>query len=359
MAAATMGSSKILPQLLIDRLVVRMIEPQVTAAHHLEERGGGLGLHREIPDLVHDEHRGPGEEPHDVHKWAPVRVPHRSKPRCSSAAKEPSVLPDREGRWGEFDDLRSRRLCGGRRHDNAHVGPCPSPALPGHSRSWRATAAVLATVGGARDRRAAINGVASHRGHLGGCQPAAQAARPPAPAHRVTHHVPITRHMTMPRTASFPSGHAASASAFATGVATAWPEAGLPLSAAATLVGYSGVHPGVHYPVDVIAGSLTGTTLAPLTAAALGRRRGRGASGLNATCHDAPRRTGRSGSAAGTGVSPWPCLCAPLSSSRISPHRRTVVPARDGLASDDRPWSQPSNVSSPGRRRTASSSHDH
>jgi undecaprenyl-diphosphatase len=76
---------------------------------------------------------------------------------------------------------------------------------------------------------------------------------------RVTHHVPITRHVTMPRTASFPSGHAASASAFATGVATAWPEAGLPLSAAATLVGYSGVHPGVHYPVDVIAGSLTGT----------------------------------------------------------------------------------------------------
>jgi undecaprenyl-diphosphatase len=96
--------------------------------------------------------------------------------------------------------------------------------------------------------------------------------------HRATHHVPITRHVTMPRTASFPSGHAASASAFATGVATAWPEAGLPLSAAATLVGYSGVQTGVHHPVDVIVGSLTGTTLVQLTAAALGRRRGRRAS---------------------------------------------------------------------------------
>jgi hypothetical protein len=141
--------------------------------------------------------------------------------------------------------------------------------------------------------------------------------------------------------------------------ATAWPEARLPLSAAATLVGYSGVHTGVHYPVDVIAGSLTGTMLAQLTAAALGRRRGRVASGLNATAMTTPRRTGRSGSAAGAGVSPWPCLCAPLPSSRISPHRRTVVTARDGLASDDRPWSQPSNVSSPRRRRTASSNHDH
>jgi hypothetical protein len=63
--------------------------------------------------------------------------------------------------------------------------------------------------------------------------------------HRAAHHVPITRHVTMPRTASFPAGHAAFASAFATGVARD-----------------SGVHTGVRYPVDVIAGSLTGTTLA-------------------------------------------------------------------------------------------------
>jgi membrane-associated phospholipid phosphatase len=52
----------------------------------------------------------------------------------------------------------------------------------------------------------------------------------------------------MPRTTSFPSGHAASASTFA-GMATAWPEVGLPVNAAATLVAYSRVHTGVHYPV--------------------------------------------------------------------------------------------------------------
>jgi undecaprenyl-diphosphatase len=39
------------------------------------------------------------------------------------------------------------------------------------------------------------------------------------------------------------------------------------------LVAYSRVHTGVHYPVDVIAGDVVGTTLAQLTAAALGRRR--------------------------------------------------------------------------------------
>ena len=75
---------------------------------------------------------------------------------------------------------------------------------------------------------------------------------------RASHRVPVTRHVTMPRTTSFPSGHAASASAFATGMATAWPEVGLPVSAAATLVAYSRVHTGVHYPVDVIAGARHG-----------------------------------------------------------------------------------------------------
>ena len=87
------------------------------------------------------------------------------------------------------------------------------------------------------------------------------------------HKVPVARHVAMPRTTSFPSGHAASATAFATGVATAAPEAGIFVGVAATLVAYSRVHTGVHYPVDVIVGSLTGATLAPLATAALERHR--------------------------------------------------------------------------------------
>jgi len=77
----------------------------------------------------------------------------------------------------------------------------------------------------------------------------------------------------MPTSTSFPSGHAASAFAFATGVATAAPRAALPLSAAAALVSYSRVHTEVHYPSDVIVGAVLGAGLAPAVVAALDRRR--------------------------------------------------------------------------------------
>jgi undecaprenyl-diphosphatase len=85
--------------------------------------------------------------------------------------------------------------------------------------------------------------------------------------------VPLTRQVTMPRSTSWPSGHAASAFAFATGVGAAWPAVGVPLSVVASLVGYSRVHTGVHYPSDAIAGTVSGVSLAPVAVA--GVRRGR------------------------------------------------------------------------------------
>jgi undecaprenyl-diphosphatase len=54
-------------------------------------------------------------------------------------------------------------------------------------------------------------------------------------------------------------------------VATGSPGAAIHISAAAALVAYARVHTGVHYPADVIAGTLTGASLAQITAAALGR----------------------------------------------------------------------------------------
>ena len=84
----------------------------------------------------------------------------------------------------------------------------------------------------------------------------------------------------MPRSQSWPSGHAASAFAFATGVGAAWPAAGVPLSVLASLVAYSRVHTGVHYPSDTIAGTAFGVALAPVAVAAVRRfRRIRFASG--------------------------------------------------------------------------------
>jgi membrane-associated phospholipid phosphatase len=200
--------------------------------------------------------------------------PPPTDPALPQRAEEPSALPDRKGWWEELNSLDLAVY--------AAVAATPTPSLDrffrrlsqaaDQSKLWFANAAVLATVGGARGRRAAINGVASIAVTSAVVnlllKPLGRRHRP----HRDTQHVPITRQVTMPRSPSFPSGHAASASAFATGVATAWPEAAIPLSAAALLVAYSRVHTGVHYPVDVIAGDIVGTTLAQLTSAALGRR---------------------------------------------------------------------------------------
>ena len=187
------------------------------------------------------------------------------------------ALPEPEGWWAEVNSLDLAVY--------AAIAATPTPTLDrvfrglsraaDNSKLWIASAAVLATIGGRGGRRAAVNGLASVAVTSAVAnlvlKPLGRRHRPD----RDTYHVPITRQVTMPRTTSFPSGHAASASAFATGVASAAPEAGIPVSTAATLVAYSRVHTGVHYPIDVIAGSLTGDALALLTVAALARRRRR------------------------------------------------------------------------------------
>ena len=57
--------------------------------------------------------------------------------------------------------------------------------------------------------------------------------------------------------------------------ATCLPPAAIPLRALAALVAYSRVHTGVHYPGDVVAGALMGTTLAQITTHALERHAAR------------------------------------------------------------------------------------
>jgi len=277
-------------------------------------------------------------------------------------AEEPSALPDRTGWRGGARQPRSRRLHGNRRHADPRVGPRHSPALPGRrplkamARQCRSRRPSAEHGPPRRSRRPGVDGR-----HLDGCQPAAQSARPPAPAPPRRPPRPDQPPGDHSSHRLVPSGHAASASAFATGVATAWPEAGLPLSAAAALVGYPGVHTGVHYPVDVIAGSLTGTTLAQLTAAALGRRRGRRASGLNATCHDdPPPEQGGQVTAPPAQACPPGHVCAHRSRRVGSPPPSNRRP-RTRWARFGRPSLEPAvqRLSSPRRRRTASSSHDH
>jgi len=68
-----------------------------------------------------------------------------------------------------------------------------------------------------------------------------------------------------PHTLSFPSGHSASAAAFATGVALESPVVGALIAPVALGVGYSRVHVGVHYPGDVAAGMAVGSAIALAT----------------------------------------------------------------------------------------------
>ncbi|MYX43200.1 phosphatase PAP2 family protein, partial [Streptomyces sp. SID89] len=71
--------------------------------------------------------------------------------------------------------------------------------------------------------------------------------------------VPIVRRLgRQPITTSFPSGHAASAAAFAAGVALESPAWGAAVAPVAASVALSRVYTGVHFPSDVLAGAALG-----------------------------------------------------------------------------------------------------
>jgi undecaprenyl-diphosphatase len=138
------------------------------------------------------------------------------------------------------------------------------------SKLWFATAVALALLGGPRGRFAARKGLVS----LGIASGFANLLAKPLSARRRPARDDeglVSRHVQMPCSSSFPSGHAASAFAFATGAADVQPMLAAPLRVLATLVGYSRVHTGVHYPADVLAGAFIGISAAELTGRLLDR----------------------------------------------------------------------------------------
>ena len=158
----------------------------------------------------------------------------------------------------------------------------PSPRLDGimrgvsraadYSKLSLSSAGVLAIGGGPRGRAAAIGGLASLAVTATivnvAIKPLTRRRRPD----RGRASVPFVRHVDMPGSRSFPSGHTAAAFAFAAGAGRELPRAAPPLLGVATLVGYSRIHTGVHFPGDVIAGALCGIALAKATGRWLDQR---------------------------------------------------------------------------------------
>ena len=141
--------------------------------------------------------------------------------------------------------------------------PGAEPVLPrlsraaDHGRLWAGLAAGMAVLGGRTGRRAALRGMASLAlasltvNTVG--KGAVRRARPLLDA------VPLIRQLhRQPVTSSFPSGHSASAAAFAAGVAAQSGPLGAAVAPVAASVAFSRVYTGVHYPSDVLAGCAVG-----------------------------------------------------------------------------------------------------
>jgi membrane-associated phospholipid phosphatase len=133
-----------------------------------------------------------------------------------------------------------------------------------HGRLWFGVAGVLLLTGRRDARRAAARGLVS----LGVASAisnvvAKQAVRRVRPTVDL---VPPVRWLRRaPVTTSFPSGHSASAAAFATGAALEMPVLAVPIGGLAAAVAVSRVVTGAHYPSDVVTGVLLGASVGAAT----------------------------------------------------------------------------------------------
>ena len=138
-----------------------------------------------------------------------------------------------------------------------------------HSRLWLSAAAILAISRGPSGFRAAGAGLAS----VAATSMLVNAVLKPMGGRRRPdpEQVPLARQVRMPRSTSFPPGTRPAPSRSPRRSADL-PREAVALQAFAAVVAYSRVHTGVHYPADVVTGSLVGVAVAQLTGHRLERR---------------------------------------------------------------------------------------
>ncbi len=173
------------------------------------------------------------------------------------ALRRVRILP----RWVRRMDARAAKAINGHRHlpglDRRLVS---LSHLADRSRLWLGIALGLYAIGGS-PRRGAVRGVASlvvgsalanlvGKQIFGGDRP-------------LLKDVPVPRRLkSFPTSASFPSGHSASAAAFVTGVALESRRPGTALAPLGAAVAYSRLHTGAHWLSDVIGGAGLGAAVA-------------------------------------------------------------------------------------------------
>jgi membrane-associated phospholipid phosphatase len=188
--------------------------------------------------------------------------------RPPSSSLSPSILPRRIVDLDRRAGNRINALVTSAKADSALLALSTSA---NNGVLWFAAAGALALTG-PRGRRAAARGLLS----LGGASAFANlVAKPlfggPRPS---ADDVPARRQLkNFPASASFPSGHTASAAAFVAGVAVESPGRALVLGPIALALAYSRLHVGAHWTSDVVGGALIGVGMAGLSALLVPARR--------------------------------------------------------------------------------------
>jgi undecaprenyl-diphosphatase len=130
-----------------------------------------------------------------------------------------------------------------------------------HSKLWLVLAGIIGVFGGKTGRRAALTGIVAIGLNSAIVNIPIKLAGDRSRPDRDAAQVPEERRVTMPDSSSFPSGHTATGFAFSAAIAGTAPGIAWPARMLASVVGYSRVHTGVHYPGDVVVGALIGTTI--------------------------------------------------------------------------------------------------